>query len=164
MIRALTQIVLAIQLSSPHMPTVQAEAYAKLIKKRSEQVDADPLLVISVIAHESRWNPNAVSKDGADVGLMQIRASNYGGPRNDLFNPEININAGTDIMNKARDYCRKKLKREPRNEEYMALYAGESFAHLCEPTNFSRWFEGYRTCLERETTTGEQGDCRKLLH
>lgn len=166
MVRELAQIILAIQLSSPQMPDAMAEVYAKIIKGRSEQqdIDVDPYLVISVIAHESRWNPRAVSSDGADVGLMQIRASNYGGNRNDLFNPETNINAGTYIMMKGREFCRKKLRREPTNAEYMALYAGESYAHLCTPTSISRWFEGYRTCLEREVNTGDRGDCRKLLH
>jgi uracil-DNA glycosylase len=141
MVRELAQIILAIQLSSPQMPSNMAEAYAKIIKTRSEQsdIDVDPLLVISVIAHESRWNPNAQSSDHQDLGLMQIRASNYGGNRNDLFNPLININAGTYIMMKGRAFCRKKLQREPLNIEFMALYAGESFAHLCQPTNFSRW-------------------------
>jgi soluble lytic murein transglycosylase-like protein len=114
MFRELAKIVLAIQLSAPTMPAVQAEAYAKIIKQQAEVFDIDPLLTVSVAKHESRWNPMAISSDHLDYGLMQIRCGlAYKAPCQDLFNPETNIRMGTYLIAKNRDFCRKWLKREP---------------------------------------------------
>ena len=160
MIRELAKIILAIQLSAPTMASVQAEAYAKIIKQQAEVFDIDPLLPVSVAKHESRWNPFAISSDKQDYGLLQIRCGlAYKGPCQDLFNPEINIRMGTYLMAKNRDFCRKWLKREPTIEEYMSNYAGTY--HFCTPTRISRNFESYRACLESVVENGATRDCNK---
>lgn len=57
-------------------------------------------LIKSVIQIESAWNPSAVSSAGA-IGLMQVMPANaiaYGYQPDDLYNPEINIKLGADIL------------------------------------------------------------------
>jgi soluble lytic murein transglycosylase-like protein len=73
------------------------------------QAGLDPLLVLAVIAVESRFNPIAESGMGAR-GLMQIiprfhqaRLAEYGGEAA-LFDPEANILLGVQIL---REYVRR---------------------------------------------------------
>lgn len=77
----------------------QAQRYTKVDIERIVQVAAerhhvDPALVRAVIQHESAWNPEAVSRKGAQ-GLMQLMpatAQDHG--VGNAFDPEQNINAG----------------------------------------------------------------------
>lgn len=69
----------------------------------SEQAGLDPLLILAVIAVESRFNPIAESIVGAK-GLMQVvpamhedKLGTLGGARG-LFDPMINIYVGTQIL------------------------------------------------------------------
>jgi soluble lytic murein transglycosylase len=79
-------------------------AYDDLIAKHAAGNALDPKLIRSVIWRESRFRYNCRGKRG-EIGLMQVTenaarewaaASNVGNFRkNDLFNPETNIRAGT---------------------------------------------------------------------
>jgi soluble lytic murein transglycosylase-like protein len=82
----------------------------------------DPLVVLAVVATESRYNPIAESVVGAK-GLMQIIAkfhpeklAHYGG-EDALFKPEVNIRVGTQIL---REY----LRRYGDLELALQVYAG----------------------------------------
>jgi hypothetical protein len=73
-----------------------------------QQHGLDPLLIIAVIAIESRFNPIAESINGAR-GLMQVipkyhtaKLAEYGGEKA-LFDPVANIKIGTRIL---KDYIR----------------------------------------------------------
>jgi hypothetical protein len=68
------------------------------------QIGLDPLLIIAVMAVESRFNPIAESGQGAK-GLMQIipkyhidKFRVYGGEKYAVFDPETNILVGTQIL------------------------------------------------------------------
>jgi hypothetical protein len=68
------------------------------------QIGLDPLLIIAVMAVESRFNPIAESVMGAK-GLMQIipryhvdKFRVYGGEKYAVFDPETNILVGTQIL------------------------------------------------------------------
>jgi soluble lytic murein transglycosylase-like protein len=73
------------------------------------QLQLDPLLIIAVIAIESRFNPIAESGAGAK-GLMQIIPKYHGdklgefGGEDAVFNPETNIEVGSQIL---REYIRR---------------------------------------------------------
>jgi soluble lytic murein transglycosylase-like protein len=67
------------------------------------QIGIDPLLIIAVMAVESRFNPIAESLAGAK-GLMQVipkyhadKLQNYGG-EDAVFDPQVNILVGTQIL------------------------------------------------------------------
>ena len=70
------------------------DQYDAIIATECEKFGIDPLLIKSIIKHESGFNTNVVSSAGAS-GLMQLMPSNirhYGVA--DPFNPEENIAAG----------------------------------------------------------------------
>ena len=92
------------------------------------QYNVDPLLVLAVMAVESRYNPVAESSLGAK-GLMQVmpkfhldKLADHGGEPA-LLEPEVNILVGTRIL---RDYQR----RLGDTEAALQMYAGA----LDEPT------------------------------
>jgi soluble lytic murein transglycosylase-like protein len=92
------------------------------------QYQVDPLLILAVMAIESRYNPVAESAVGAK-GLMQVIAkyhpeklAGYGGEQV-LLEPDINIQVGTRIL---REYQR----RFGDVETALQMYAGA----LDEPT------------------------------
>ena len=79
-----------------------------LAHREGEQLQLDPLLIIAVIAIESRFNPIAESVAGAK-GLMQIipkyhldKLQEFGGERA-VFDPATNIRVGAQIL---REYLR----------------------------------------------------------
>jgi soluble lytic murein transglycosylase-like protein len=89
----------------------------------------DPILVLAVMAIESRYNPVAESVMGAK-GLMQVipkfhpeKLSGHGGDQA-LLNPEVNILVGTQIL---REYYR----RLGDLESSLQMYAGA----LDDPTS-----------------------------
>lgn len=82
--------------------------YSTFISESSLEYNIDSLLVVSIIKAESNFNVNIVSKKGA-VGLMQIMPSTakdlvYNNPKyegfnmNDLYEPKINIDLGTNYL------------------------------------------------------------------
>lgn len=89
----------------------------------------DPLLILAVMAIESRYNPVAESNVGA-MGLMQVlpkfhqdKLSEHGGERA-LLDPAVNIEIGTQIL---REY----LSRFGETETALQVYAGA----IDEPTS-----------------------------
>lgn len=95
--------------------------YAVLIAKNSSQYELDPLDVVSVIYHESGFNPTAVSTT-ADYGLMGINWHYVGRHRvrekNDLLNAETNIKIGVEMLNFWREFRRKNA----RNGEFASSF------------------------------------------
>jgi len=90
--------------------------------RAGREFKVDPLLVLAVMAIESRYNPVAESFMGAK-GLMQVIAkyhpdklTEHGG-EHALLNPEINIQVGTQIL---REY----LRRFGETETALQMYGG----------------------------------------
>ena len=91
--------------------------YDTLIVQASRACNVDPRLVSSVIWRESRFKPYVVGEKG-EIGLMQItmpaamewaKAENIPPPtRETLFNPDINIQAGTWYLARAIRYWSKR--------------------------------------------------------
>jgi soluble lytic murein transglycosylase-like protein len=86
------------------------------------QIGLDPLLIIAVIAVESRFNPIAESVAGAK-GLMQVipkyhteKLQEFGGEQS-VFDPRINILVGTQIL---KEYVR----RTGSTTSALQMYAG----------------------------------------
>lgn len=77
--------------------------FVRLAHSTGHQLGLDPLLIIAVIAIESRFNPIAESMAGAK-GLMQIipkyhtaKFEEYGGEKA-VFDPEANVKVGARIL------------------------------------------------------------------
>src|ERR1700735_1200428 len=119
-------IIFAIHLVAPQLPSYIVNTYAAAIEKQVETTtpEISPLTYITIIAHESGFRSNAISQDGMDYGLMQIRAIYYKGPATNLLNSEANIRAGAYILREDAKVCAKILGREPSLEETLSIYTG----------------------------------------
>lgn len=80
--------------------------YREFIAQQCSEMGIDQTIVYSVIKAESSWKADAVSAKGA-IGLMQLLPSTAQWlaeesgeeiTREDLFNPEININLGITYL------------------------------------------------------------------
>jgi len=96
--------------------------YVAAAYRAGEQHSVDPLLILAVMAVESRYNPVAESTVGAK-GLMQVipkyhldKLMDHGGEPA-LLEPEVNIQVGTQIL---REYQR----RFRDTETALQFYAG----------------------------------------
>lgn len=102
-----------------------ANAIMGLAFRQAKEYDLDPLLILAVIAIESRYNPFVQSSVGAQ-GLMQVMPNvhkdkfvKYTGGRKSALNPETNIEVGTQIL---RD-C---VRRRRTVDLALACYVGAS--------------------------------------
>jgi soluble lytic murein transglycosylase-like protein len=106
-----------------------AASFVSIAYRAGVEHSVDPVLILAVMAIESRYNPVAESNMGAK-GLMQVIAKyhqeklvDHGGELA-LLDPEINIHVGTKVL---REY----LRRFGDAETALQMYAGA----LDEPTS-----------------------------
>ena len=99
-----------------------AANYVSIAYRAGRQHAVDPVLILAVMAVESRYNPVAESDMGAK-GLMQViprfhmeKLSQHGG-EDRLLDPEVNIHVGAQIL---REYSR----RFGDQELALQMYAG----------------------------------------
>jgi len=85
--------------------------YDRIIKRASKQFDVDPHLIKAIIKAESSFEPDAISKSGAQ-GLMQLMPATARDMKvNDPFDPEQNILGGTKYFS----LLLKRFKRNTRS-------------------------------------------------
>lgn len=166
MIRPLAIIVSAILLSRPALPPAEVTRYAKLLDVEARKHDFDPLTAVAIIHFESRWQPGAVSPDGEDWGLGQIRARWLGACRGDadpvrepseacmaakqgLLVPENNLRRMSAIITANRELCKAKAGAGDL-PHWLAGYAGLSKPSLdvwCQPGPRTWQVVAYRRML-----------------
>lgn len=83
---------------SPSMGSISNNTYDAIIRRAANTHQVDFALVKAVIKAESSFNPNAISRAGAQ-GLMQIMPANFESfAISNPFDPEENITAGTRYL------------------------------------------------------------------
>lgn len=99
-----------------------SEAFVSAAYRAGREFSVDPLLILAVMAIESRYNPVAESSMGA-LGLMQViprfhpeKLVDHGG-ETALLDPEVNIRVGTWVLH---EY----LRRFGEVEAALQKYAG----------------------------------------
>lgn len=104
----------------------------RYIYELCQQYSVRPELVYAIIENESDYQADAISADGYDYGLMQVRAICHTarcvelGAWN-LFDPKMNVHAGIDIL--------AELLASEENEAWaLSKYRGETTG----PGNYSR--------------------------
>lgn len=69
-------------------------------KSEASSTAVDPLLIAAIVGHESRFHSKAISKDGHDIGLMQLRqGSSTMLSIKALQNPGTNLEIGIELLN-----------------------------------------------------------------
>jgi hypothetical protein len=157
-------VYILIKLIHPNLSNAAADSYANAIDKQS---DIDPLIFITIIEHESQFTARAISGDGEDYGLMQVRARYYHGKPNWLLDGPNNIRVGAHTIRESQKFCRQYLKREPEYEEWLACYTGSCVgSQVCKPTKLTHQFANYTECLRDQTTyypVGNLQGCREIF-
>lgn len=92
----------------PWLLGAQVHAYAATIDREATAHKIDPLLVVALIYHESRFHAGAVSMGGSH-GLMQVHVSRthqrrWLGHERALRKPNTNVRVGVRILARWRDY------------------------------------------------------------
>lgn len=162
MFREIAQLLLAMQISAPHAtpPEPRATVFATTIQQQADNVGVDPMIFVAIIAHESQWNERAISEDGLDYGLMQVRRLYYGAHPSLLLNGENNIKAGANVIKKSIDFCRTFLKREPTTVEWMSVYQGNP--RSCRPSRLAKKVVDFGTCLQKNVDEGHNYNCKRI--
>ena len=169
--RSIAAIVLAIRFAHPEVSEDAATTYAAALQLEAQRHDFDPLTGVAIIHHESRFHPRAVSPDGEDYGLAQVRARHFGECRKDrdprrrpsaacrevkesLLEPDVNIRIMAELITTHRKLCRKKAGNDnlPR---WLASYQGRNSIkedRWCVPGDGTHSVIRYRDRLVREVT------------
>ncbi|MEO8718343.1 MAG: transglycosylase SLT domain-containing protein [Burkholderiales bacterium] len=119
--------------------------FVRTAYRAGSEWSVDPLLILAVMAIESRYNPVAESSMGAK-GLMQViprfhpeKLLEHGG-EHALLDPEVNIQVGTEIL---REYMRRFGETEAALQKYAgaldeptAQYAGKVLAEKARLQQF----------------------------
>jgi soluble lytic murein transglycosylase-like protein len=101
-----------------------ATSFVSIAYRAGKRYSVDPVLILAVMAIESRYNPVAESVAGAK-GLMQIipkyhldKLLDHGGEEA-LLDPEVNIHVGAQIL---RDYVRRLGDQEAALQRYAGAF------------------------------------------
>lgn len=117
---------------------VRARLLAVQIIRVAEPRGLDEILIASIIAHESGFNPHAIGKDGKDLGLLQIRRGGAVTGLNEaltdaaLTNPPINLAIGAAYLAHVRAACARKGITDP--AAWVSQYKGLP----ARPSKYSR--------------------------
>jgi hypothetical protein len=169
--RSIAAIVLAIRFAHPEVDQAEATRYATALQVEAEQHDFDPLTGVAIIHHESRFHPRAVSPDGEDYGLAQVRARHVGACKKDknpkrnpsaacravkerLLEPEESIRVMAELITSHRKLCRK-MAGNSSMLSWLASYQGRNNAkedRWCTPGDGTHDVIRYRDRLVREVT------------
>jgi soluble lytic murein transglycosylase-like protein len=109
-------------------------AYVASAYRAGEQHSVDPVLILAIMAVESRYNPVAESTVGAK-GLMQVlpkyhldKLLDHGGEEA-LLEPDVNIQVGTQIL---REYQRRFRDTETALQVYAGAFDEPSGAYAAK--------------------------------
>jgi hypothetical protein len=126
---------------APHVGQVVNLNYTQVILAEARRRDIDPMLVVALVEHESRWRPGAISPNGEDFGLGQIRGryerpclkdfDPIGDPsilcdeaRTRLLDGTYNLKRTIAALAENRKLCRRILKQKVSQASLLASYGG----------------------------------------
>jgi hypothetical protein len=167
--RTIAAIALAIRIGHPDVSEDAANSYATALQAEAQQNDFDPLTGVAIIHRESHFHARAVSPDGEDYGLAQVRARHFGACAKDkdpvkhpsaacravkqrLLEPEQNIRIMAELITMHRKICRQKTGNSGL-QQWLASYQGSNSVkegRWCTPSDGSQTVAQYREHLVRE--------------
>jgi hypothetical protein len=167
--RSIAAITLAIRFAHPDVSDADATSYAAALQFEAERHDFDPLTGVAIIQHESRFHPRAISPDGEDYGLAQVRARHVGACKDDkdprrrpseacravkerLLEPSESIRVMAELISSHRKLCRQKTGNA-NLQQWLASYQGRNSVkedRWCTPGDGTHSVIQYRDRLVRE--------------
>jgi Transglycosylase SLT domain len=167
--RSIATIAFAIRFGHPDVTVEDATRYAVALQAEAVRSEFDPLTGVAIIRRESQFHPRAVSRDGEDYGLAQIRARHVGVCKNDknprrrpseacravkegLLDPDENIRVMGQLIAAHRKLCRQKVGHASLLG-WLASYQGSNSIkenRWCTPSDGAWSVIKYRDQLVRE--------------
>lgn len=181
-LRPLAVIIWAILVARPDLTEEEATRHARALQLAAKANDFDPLTGVAIIHSESRFESDAVSRDGEDYGLGQIRARYIGACKDDadpvsnpspacrdvkrsLLEPEINIQTMAELIVQNRRFCKDKTG-SAQFHQWLASYQGRNYPskrRWCKPGKGTWAVIKYRQKLLKELSRArlpKQGSAR----
>ena len=141
MVRSIAVIAAAIALCAPWMPQKLRQSYARVLRAEARAHHFDPITGVALIDHESDWRSGAVSANGRDYGLAQVRAEYVGACKADadpvnapsaacravkagLLDGHSNIRRMADSITNWRKTCRRLTGKPALFHRWLAGYVG----------------------------------------
>jgi hypothetical protein len=141
--RSIAVIVAAIQISHPKIDIERANVVGHALQAEAREHDFDPLTGVSIIFHESGFNPLAISTSREDYGLAQIRARYIGACKGTkspvraptkacrreqqrLLDPVYNIQVMAELITNNRKFCKQKVG-SAKFHRWLASYQGRNY-------------------------------------
>lgn len=166
MFRTIAIIVAAIEMSQPKLEDSEKRRYAEALQAEARDHDFDPLTGVAIIHFESSFNQEAISRNGEDYGLAQIRARYIGACKKDpnpkdapgpgcrevkrqLLDGVENIRVMADLITQNRAFCKKKTGSN-KFARWLASYQGRNNVRKkqwCKPGDGTYRVMRYRTKL-----------------
>ena len=166
MLRSIPAIIAAIQISQPAVTDEDAHRFATALQEQAQVHDFDPLTGVAMIFFESSFKPHAVSRDGEDYGLAQIRARFIGNckaapsplqnptpecleEKARLLEPEQNIRVMAELITRHRNLCKRKVG-STKFVRWLASYQGRNnpkAKRYCKPGAATHKIVAYRKKL-----------------
>ncbi len=142
------------------IPRGALSPYDALFKKYAAEINWDWRMLASIAFHESGFDSAQVSRMGAS-GLMQLMprtAANFGLDRDNIFNPEKNIEAGVQYIKSLNLLFRKIENMDERQKFILASY-NSGPAHILDAMALARkydknpyiWFEHVEYFLSKKS-------------
>ncbi len=167
--RPIGVVVWAILFSRPNIAEQEATRYARALQSSAKANHFDPLTAVAIIHSESSFQADTISADGEDYGLGQIRARYIGACKNDkdplqnpseacqavkneLLDPEKNIETMAKLITTNRKYCAQKTG-SALFQQWLASYQGRNFPdkrRFCKPGKGTWAVIRYRNQLLKE--------------
>ena len=180
MFRTFAVIAAAIELSQPKLEAADTERYAKALQEQAVVHDFDPLTGVAIIHFESGFDQKALSKNGEDHGLAQIRARYIGACKKDpnpkdapgpacravkkkLLDGVENIKVMAQLITQNRKFCKRKVG-STKFARWLASYQGRNNARRkqwCKPGDGTYKVMHYRVQLLKQL--GKRKELRKEL-
>lgn len=117
--------------------------YDSIFREASKLTGWDWRLLASVAFHESRFNPNAVSYNGA-MGVMQLMNSTgrkFGLTDSTFFVPSENIKAGTKLLASLEKKLMFIKDKNQRTKTVLAAY-NTGYGHVLDAINLAKKYDG----------------------
>ena len=168
-VRPLAVIIWAILVARPNLTEEEAARHARALQLAAKTHNFDPLTGVAIIQSESRFEADAVSPDGEDYGLGQIRARYIGACKLDadplanpspacqdvkssLLQPETNIQVMAELIAQNRRFCKQKTG-SALFQQWLASYQGRNYPskrRWCKPGEKTWTVIRYRQKLLKE--------------
>ena len=147
----LSALALAISFCRPTLPAGTATEWARIVADGAARSEVDPLLVVALVDHESRWTPGATNPKSGALGLGQIlpqfrpacaspKSPACAEEKKKLLGAAYNLRAVFTAIDAWKVECRARTGTA-QEDQWLRMYAGQGtkFCGRVRPKGTAAW-------------------------